>query len=482
MRAHALSDAALLRAVSAACAGLAHAHAHGIVHRDIKPANILLGGDGTVQLADFGIAMLVGPDATVDDRLLGTLSYMAPEICTGSTPTPSADIWSIGVMLYEAMTGANPFRSRSPAELADRHGERPRPLAEVRPDLGKPLATACARALSRDPRRRPTAASLAAVLETAADRLEAPSSAPVVELRPRTPSPSRSIAAPRLPRPSLRLPHVSLAPSAASLGLVLESLRAGGVPAPLAERGVAIARRVGPAVAAVVVVEAMLRAFPFWPSSLATPLAIACGALALVAPWSAAALAVAVCVPALGNLSSALAWSGASIGVAWLALSAGSGRRALLPALAPAALALLAFPVYLIAAGRMRSAPGRALAGAAGPIAIALWAAHGGATAFAGTSDASIVEHALVAGAGAPLYGQAIGWGLVAMAWPLAWSGWRVGRGPALAIWLALAVVAQAVVPAALGAAAESPLRSVAAVAAAAILLALSVPARGSVS
>src|SRR5664279_1044067 len=120
LRAGALGDAALLRAVSATCAGLAHAHAAGIVHRDVKPANILLGGDGTVQLADFGIAMLVGPDATVDDRLLGTLSYMAPEICTGSTPTPAADIWSIGVMLYEAMTGANPFRSRSPAELADR--------------------------------------------------------------------------------------------------------------------------------------------------------------------------------------------------------------------------------------------------------------------------------------------------------------------------------------------------------------------------
>src|ERR1700761_6743498 len=83
LRAGALADGPLLRAVAASCAGLAHAHAHGIVHRDIKPANILLGADGTVQLADFGIAMLVGPDATVDDRLLGTLSYMAPEICTG---------------------------------------------------------------------------------------------------------------------------------------------------------------------------------------------------------------------------------------------------------------------------------------------------------------------------------------------------------------------------------------------------------------
>ncbi|MEO9176937.1 MAG: serine/threonine-protein kinase, partial [Gaiellales bacterium] len=460
MRAHALADPALLRAMSATCAGLAHAHAHGIVHRDIKPANILLGGDGTVQLADFGIAMLVGPDATVDDRLLGTLSYMAPEICTGSTPTPAADIWSIGVMLYEAMTGANPFRSRSPAELADRHGERPRPLAEVRPDLGKPLATACARSLSRDPRRRPTAASLAAVFESAADRLEAPASAAVIELRPRPGRRQTAPRAPRAPRPSLRLPQVSFA----GLAGVASGLHAGGVPAPVADRALSIARRTGPAVAATVVVEALLRTFPFWPPSLTTPLALACGGVALVAPWFAAVLVLALCVPALGNLSAALAWVGALLGGLWLLLSAGSGRRALLPVLAPAALGLLAFPVYLIAAGRLRSAPGRALAGAAGPLAIALWAAHGSAVGFAGTADASVVGRALVAGTGAPLVGQALGWGVVAMAWPLAWSGWRVGRTLSLSIWLGLALAAQAVLPAALGAAQEPTLQSLAAV------------------
>ena len=357
MRGGVLSDAALLRAVSAACAGLAHAHAAGIVHRDVKPANILLGGDGTVQLADFGIAMLVGPDATVDDRLLGTLSYMAPEICTGGTPTSAADIWSIGVMLYEAMTGANPYRSRSPAELADRHGERTRPLAEVRPDLGRSLTMACSRAMSRDPRRRPSAASLATVLEAAADRLEAPASARVVDLHPRPPRGPRRIATPHIPRPSLRLPHLSLDRGVAALGAAASSLRTSGVPAPLAERACAIARRVGPAAAAAVVVEAVLRTFPFWPASLTTPLALACGGLAIVAPWSAALLVLAVCVPALGNLSSALAWAFALLGALWLSVSAGSGRRALLPALAPAALVLFAFPLYLIAAGRLRSAP-----------------------------------------------------------------------------------------------------------------------------
>jgi serine/threonine-protein kinase len=479
MRAGALGDAALLRAVSATCAGLAHAHAAGIVHRDVKPANILLGGDGTVQLADFGIAMLVGPDATIDDRLLGTLSYMAPEICTGSTPTPSSDIWSIGVMLYEAMTGANPFRSRSPAELADRHSERVRPLAEVRPDLGRPLAAACERALSRDPRRRPTAASLAIVFEAVANRLEAPPSARVFELHPRPSRSARRVGVPHLPRPSLHLPELSLPAARGALASSASVLLAVGIPAPLAERACAIARRVGPGIAAAVAVEAILRSFSFWPSSLTTPLALAAGGLALVLPWSAALLVLALVVPAFGNLSAALAWTVALLGVLWLGLSVGSGRRALLPALAPAALALLAFPAYLLAAGRLRSAPGRFIAGAAGPLAIALWAAHPAASSFAGTADAAPVARRLLNGAGAPLIGQSLAWGAVAMAWPLAWSGWRVGRAAALAIWLALALAAQAVIPAALGAAPEATVRSMAAVLAAAILIGLSVPARG---
>jgi hypothetical protein len=482
LRAGALGDAALLRACSATCAGLAHAHAAGIVHRDVKPANILLGGDGTVQLADFGIAMLVGPDATVDDRLLGTLSYMAPEICTGSVPTPASDIWSVGVMLYEAMTGANPFRARSPAELADRHGERPRPLAEVRPDLGRPLASACARALSRDPRRRPSAAALATVFEAAADRIESPAPSRVVELRPSPARPPRGLPSARLARPALRGPRLSLPSGRVALGTSAGVLLASGIPAPLAERACAIARRAGPAVAAAVAVEAMLRAFPFWPASLTTPMALACGGLALVAPWSAALLVLAVCVPGLGNLSSALAWTCALVGALWLALSAGSGRRALLPALAPAALLALAFPAFLIAAGRLRSAPGRFLAGASGPFAIALWEAHARAASYAGTGDATAVARQLVHATGAPLIGQALGWGAVAMLWPLAWSGWRIGRAAALAIWFALALAAQAVIPAALGGVAEPTARSVAAVAAIAILTGLSVPARGGAS
>ena len=135
-----LGDAALLRVASAVCAGLAHAHEHGVVHRDVKPANVLLGRDGSVRVLDFGIASLDEPDATVDDRMLGTLSYMAPETCQGARPTPATDVWAVGVMVYEALTGANPFRARTPDELRERHRHPPRSLGDLRPDLPRALA------------------------------------------------------------------------------------------------------------------------------------------------------------------------------------------------------------------------------------------------------------------------------------------------------------------------------------------------------
>ena len=169
-----LGDPALLRVASAVCAGLAHAHEHGVVHRDVKPANVLLGRDGSVRVLDFGIASLDEPDATVDDRMLGTLSYMAPETCQGARPTPATDVWAVGVMVYEALTGANPFRARTPDELRERHKHPPRSLGDLRPDLPRSLAAACARALESHPRRRPSAGAFARVLSAAADAVERP--------------------------------------------------------------------------------------------------------------------------------------------------------------------------------------------------------------------------------------------------------------------------------------------------------------------
>ena len=314
MRGGVLSDAALLRAVSAACAGLAHAHAAGIVHRDVKPANILLGGDGTVQLADFGIAMLLGPDATVDDRLLGTLSYMAPEICTGGTPTSAADIWSIGVMLYEAMTGANPYRSRSPAELADRHGERTRPLAEVRPDLGWSLTMACS-ACDVARSATPTVGGLARD-GARGRRGSARGACLCTRRRPASAAPARAA-------PDRHPAHPApVAPSAASLTRSRRGRARGGreLAPDIGSPGTARRARMCHRTAR----RARCRGgggrrgrsahVPVLARLATTPLALACGGLAIVAPWSAALLVLAVCVPALGNLSSALAWAFALLG------------------------------------------------------------------------------------------------------------------------------------------------------------------------
>ena len=208
-----LGDAALLRVAAAVCAGLAHAHEHGVVHRDVKPANVLLGRDGSVRVLDFGIATLDEPDATVDDRMLGTLSYMAPEACLGGRPAPATDVWAVGVMVYEALTGANPYRARTPDELRERHRHPPRSLADLRPELPRSLAVACARALQSHPRRRPSAEAFGRVLSAAADAIERPGQRqPRATGRRRAARPARAL--PSLPgRPSLpALPRLSALP------------------------------------------------------------------------------------------------------------------------------------------------------------------------------------------------------------------------------------------------------------------------------
>ena len=248
-------------------------------------------------------------------------------------PGAPADVWAAGVCCLRGADRGEPVPRPHARELAERHADRPRPLAEVRPDLGRALASASARALSRDPRRRPSAASLATVFEAAADRIEAPASSRVLELRP-APAPVPLAGS---PLPACRAPQCACRgcryrPAAQRSARPRACLLASGLPTPLAERACAIARRVGPGVAAALAVEALLRAFPFWPASLVTPLALACGGLAVAAPWSAAALVLVVCVPGLGNLSSALAWTFALLGCSGSASRpARGGARSCLP-------------------------------------------------------------------------------------------------------------------------------------------------------
>ncbi len=415
-----LGDAGRLRISAADCEALAHAHEHGIIHRDVKPANVLLGRDGSVRLADFGIAAVSEPDATVDDRMLGTLSYMAPETCRGARPAAPADVWSAGVLAYEALTGANPFRSRTPDELRERHGAI-RPLAEVRPDLHAGLTTAIARALHPQPARRPSAEHLARALQAAADRIERP--LPLQRAEPARARPRVSI--PRsLPSPG---------PLVDGLARAVEGVAGLGLDAPLGARSRRLTIAATNAALAGTAVAATLAAFPFWPPGATIPLAVACALVAAVAPWCAGVLAVALVIPALGDVSGGLAWCLGGALAAWCATGLRAGRRTLWPIAAPLAQAIWLWPLYPLVAGTLRTPTGRALAGAAGPFALAAWRAGPAAADRLAGAGATGVAHALLAGA-ASVAPQALVWAIAAVVWPRVFEARN--RGVAIALWL----------------------------------------------
>ena len=156
-----------VRVATDVLAALDAAHAAGIVHRDIKPSNVLLTPDGAVKVSDFGIAKTASAVTLTDDgTLLGTPGYLAPERLTGAPATAQSDLYSVGVLLYEALSGYPPFEGESPAGLLRAIAEsRPVPLIERRPDLHPRLAHAVERAMERDPAARfANAAEMAAAL------------------------------------------------------------------------------------------------------------------------------------------------------------------------------------------------------------------------------------------------------------------------------------------------------------------------------
>jgi len=138
-------------------AGLAHAHARGLIHRDLKPANVLFDGEGVAKIADFGIARLVGSGTlTETGTLLGTAAYISPEQAQGLPATTASDVYSFGVILYRLLAGRLPFESESPIELARMHvQERPFPLADARPTAPPALAALAEASLAKDPQARP---------------------------------------------------------------------------------------------------------------------------------------------------------------------------------------------------------------------------------------------------------------------------------------------------------------------------------------
>jgi serine/threonine-protein kinase len=145
-----------------ACAGLEHAHRAGLVHRDVKPANLLLTSDGTVKVADFGIAHAVGGTRVTEvGTVLGTAAYLSPEQALGGEVTAASDLYSLGTCLYELLAGEPPYRQDTLGELFSRREAGPPPLRGV-PAALEAVVTRC---LEQDPRDRPgSAAELARLL------------------------------------------------------------------------------------------------------------------------------------------------------------------------------------------------------------------------------------------------------------------------------------------------------------------------------
>jgi class 3 adenylate cyclase/tetratricopeptide (TPR) repeat protein len=142
------------------CRGLAHAHANGVVHRDLKPGNVWLAADGTAQIGDFGLAIAFAQSRlTMGGMLVGTVAYMPPEQALGSEVTPRADLYSLGCMLYEMITGRPPFVSDNPTAVISQHINTPPVspswLSDACPEA---LEEIVLRLLAKDPGERPAGA------------------------------------------------------------------------------------------------------------------------------------------------------------------------------------------------------------------------------------------------------------------------------------------------------------------------------------
>jgi hypothetical protein len=276
-----LRDAQAVESAAQILEGLAHAHAAGIVHRDIKPTNVLVadGPEIDVRLLDFGLAQFAEADTlTGAGDVPGTLAYISPERLAGQEATPAADIWAVGVLLWEALAGYHPFWSSSPVETARRIDAGPPPLETVRPDLPDDLIDAVNGSLALEPARRPTAVQLGRRLREA------------VEPRQRARAP---VALTRLHLPQ----------------------------APRIVAGTAAAAFTG-ATAALV---------PFYPAGWGWGLAALAAALAALKPRVGLAFALAVAVLPLGNISQALAIVYALVALAWIVATWRRPEQGLLP-------------------------------------------------------------------------------------------------------------------------------------------------------
>ena len=296
-----LDDAAAIEASAQVLEALAHAHARGIVHRDVKPSNVLLaeGKDVSARVLDFGLAQIQEAETlTAQGDVPGTLAYIAPERLAGGITTEAADIWAVGVMLWEALAGRHPFWRSSLLETARAIEEGAPRLETMRPDLPRPLLAAVDRALDLDPARRPDAAALAGVLRLS----------------------GRKRRRQRGSGPSFVMP--------------------------------AVVPRLAPALPAALVAGWSAWAIPFYPGGWPLGIAVLAAGAALLHPRFGLAFALAVPVFPLGNLALGAAVLYAVAAIVLLIVAWPEPRTGLLfslgPLLAPIA-ALGLFPLAVVA-------------------------------------------------------------------------------------------------------------------------------------
>jgi eukaryotic-like serine/threonine-protein kinase len=230
-----LEDEEVLEIGLALTGALAHAHARGVIHRDVKPQNVLIPEPleqhsatpealrSAAKLADFGGASLVGEDAlTRTGDVLGTLAYMAPEQTEGRSAGARSDLYSLALVIYEALAGVNPVRGPTPAATARRIGRPIEPLRRRRRDLSRDLTHALDRALSVAANDRGTLEQLGSALEVALEDLTGAASKPSsadAERQPHgaRPRPTPVPDGPRAPVPGLLVASEGSEPAATEL-------------------------------------------------------------------------------------------------------------------------------------------------------------------------------------------------------------------------------------------------------------------------
>jgi serine/threonine-protein kinase len=205
-----IDDAAVMHIALQVLDALSYAHSLDIVHRDIKPGNIMLTARSGVKVADFGISRLISLEATQSAAVLGTPSYMAPEQCRGTKVDGRSDLFSLGCVIYELLSGERAFSGGNYAEVIYNLMHVPhRPLAELRPDISPAMAAVVDRALAKAPDQRfETAAAMATELrgignDTAAQPVSNGEAPTILIVPPQGQADANGTARPAIDDPSL---------------------------------------------------------------------------------------------------------------------------------------------------------------------------------------------------------------------------------------------------------------------------------------